>query len=170
MFEIQTVNTSDEIRDVAMLAHEIWNQHFADIIGQDQVDYMLGEFQSPSAIMSQISTGSEYFLALSCNKDCKDKVGYFGIVSDVEESRLMISKIYIREKNRGQGLGDYLLEFIKSVCFKRNLKTIWLTVNRFNNDTIDWYKRKGFVVVDEVKKDIGSGFFMDDYIMELTVG
>lgn len=170
MFNIQPVKSSDDIRDVAMLAHEIWNQHFVSIIGQQQVDYMLNQFQSPSAIMEQLSTGFEYFLAVTNQEAQEEKAGYLGLFADENESRLLISKIYIREQNRGAGLGNFLLDFVKNLAIERNLKIIWLTVNRFNLDTIDWYKQKGFVIVDEVKKDIGGGFFMDDYIMELTVG
>lgn len=169
MFDIQAVKSSEDIRNVAMLAHEIWNQHFVSIIGQEQVDYMLNEFQSPSAIMGQLSTGFEYFLAVSNQDEQAAKVGYLGLLADEIEGRLLISKIYIREQNRGTGLGNYLLDFVKKLSSERNLKTIWLTVNRHNEETINWYQRKGFVIVDEVKKDIGGGFFMDDYIMELTV-
>jgi len=169
MFDIQAVKSSDDIREVAMLAHEIWNQHFVSIIGQQQVDYMLNEFQSPSAIISQISTGFEYYLVFTEREDQLEKAGYLGLLPDEEEGRLMISKIYIKAQHRGAGLGNYSVDFVKNLCAERQLKTIWLTVNRFNNDTLDWYKRKGFVIVDEVKKDIGGGFVMDDFIMELTV-
>ena len=168
MFDIQAVKSSEDIRDVAMLAHEIWNQYFVNIIGPEQVDYMLNEFQSPSAILSQISSGFEYFLAVSSQQQNVEKVGYLGLLPDQEKSRLMISKIYIKEQNRGTGLGSFLLDFLIKLSTEKGLNTIWLTVNRYNDDAIDWYKRKGFVIVDEVKKDIGSGFVMDDYMMELT--
>ena len=169
MLDIRPVNSSEEIRDVAILAHEIWNQHFVSIIGQQQVDYMLNEFQSPSAIITQMASGFEYFLVVSRQGNHEQKAGYLGLLADEDSGRLMISKIYIREQNRGTGLGNYLLNFVKKLASERGQKTLWLTVNRCNTDTIDWYKRKGFVIVDEVKKDIGSGFIMDDYIMELTV-
>jgi ribosomal protein S18 acetylase RimI-like enzyme len=169
MFDIQTVKSSEDVRDVAMLAHEIWNQHFVSIIGQEQVDYMLREFQSPSAILSQMSSGFEYFLATSSRNGSPEKAGYLGLLADDDDKRLMISKIYIREQHRGNGLGNQLLDFVISLSSQRQLQTIWLTVNRFNETAIDWYRRKGFAIVDEVKKDIGEGFVMDDYIMELTV-
>jgi ribosomal protein S18 acetylase RimI-like enzyme len=169
MFDIQTVKSADDIREVAMLAHEIWNQYFVSIIGQEQVDYMLNEFQSPSAIIGQIASGYEYFLVTSSQNETPEKSGYLGLVPDEKDKRLMISKIYIREQHRGAGLGNYMLDFVKKLANDRGLTTIWLTVNRFNDDTIDWYKRKGFIIVDEVKKDIGGGFVMDDYLMELTV-
>ncbi|NNJ90748.1 MAG: GNAT family N-acetyltransferase, partial [Gammaproteobacteria bacterium] len=116
-----------------------------------------------------IASGHEYFLATSSQNETPEKFGYLAVVPDEAKNCLMISKIYIREQNRGTGLGNYLLDFVKKLATDRGLKTIWLTVNRFNDDTIDWYKRKGFVIVDEVKKDIGGGFIMDDYLMELTV-
>ena len=169
MFDLRAVKSADEIRQVAMLAHEIWNQHFVRIIGQDQVDYMLREFQSPSAIVSQIAQGYEYYLVRSVEVEDFDNLGYLGLVPDEQSGRIMISKIYVREQNRGSGVGNFLLDQVKQLAVTRNLKTIWLTVNRFNDATVDWYKRKGFVIVDSVKKDIGEGFIMDDYIMELTV-
>ena len=169
MLTIQTVSSSDDVRQVAMLAHEIWNQHFVTIIGQKQVDYMLNRFQSPSAIVSQIASGSDYFLVNDVRQPAPVYVGYLGLVADEVRSRMMISKIYIRQENRGNGLGNGLLDFVRQLCHERGFKTIWLTVNRFNDATVSWYKRKGFVISREIKKDIGEGFFMDDYIMELTV-
>ena len=49
------------------------------------------------------------------------------------------------------------------------LSSLWLTVNRYNTHTISWYKYHGFEIIDEVKKDIGEGFFMDDYIIEKSI-
>ena len=45
----------------------------------------------------------------------------------------------------------------------------WLTVNRYNDHTIDVYKHWGFTVAREQCADIGNGFVMDDYVMELEV-
>ncbi|MEM9329381.1 MAG: hypothetical protein AAGA85_27215 [Bacteroidota bacterium] len=44
-----------------------------------------------------------------------------------------------------------------------------LTVNKFNIDTIAWYERRGFVKREEVKMDIGGGYFMDDYVMQMDL-
>lgn len=163
---IKPVSESDEIITIANLAGEIWNDHFVDIIGQAQVDYMLKVFQSPHAIASQIESGYEYYLVLLD----ENQAGYLAIVTDSDKGKAMISKIYIRREYRRKGLGNYLLDFVKKESGNRGLGLIWLTVNRHNHETIKWYKRNDFVVVDEVKKDIGGGFFMDDYIMELETG
>jgi GNAT superfamily N-acetyltransferase len=90
-------------------------------------------------------------------------------VPDVSNKKMMISKIYLRSRARGNGIGNHILDYVEDECKKRNFNKIWLTVNRFNHDPIEWYSRKGFETVDKVKKDIGGGFFMDDYIMEKQI-
>lgn len=159
------VETQKQAEKVAALASKIWNQHFVPIIGQAQVDYMLDSFQSIPAITDQISKGYEYYLL---SKDQTER-GYLCLVPNTNERKMMISKIYIDHESRGSGLGNYLLHFVKEECEKRKFQTIWLTVNKYNTDTINWYKRKGFTTVKEVKADIGNGFYMDDYVMELKL-
>ena len=47
---------------VAALAKEIWTEYYMPIIDRDQVEYMLGTFQSKGAISVQIHTeGHLYF-------------------------------------------------------------------------------------------------------------
>lgn len=163
--EIARVKTGSDIDVVATLAQEIWTQHFTPIIGESQVKYMLTKFQSADAIKSQISSGCEYYLAEVDN----ERVGYTCLIPDLNNSKMMLSKIYIQYSARGKGTGRSILDFIEKKCITEKVTTLWLTVNRFNTVPVSWYKRRGFDVVDEVKKDIGDGFFMDDYIMEKKI-
>lgn len=55
------------------------------------------------------------------------------------------------------------------LCKLRNLNKIWLTVNKRNFRSIDVYKHFGFETVREEYTDIGAGYVMDDYIMELKL-
>ncbi len=164
--KITRVNTSGDIHIVAKLAREIWQQHFTPIIGAAQVEYMLERFQSADAVKGQIDGGYEYYLAWLGN----EPVGYTGLLADAADGKLMISKIYIKQSLRGSGIGMSILNFIERKCALEKYPTLWLTVNRFNDSAIEWYKRRDFTIVDEVKKDIGGGFFMDDYIMEKKIG
>jgi ribosomal protein S18 acetylase RimI-like enzyme len=41
-----------------------------------------------------------------------------------------------------------------------------LGVNKSNEKALRAYRRNGYAVREAVKKDIGGGFFMDDFIME----
>ncbi len=163
--EISKVCKHADVVAVAKLAEEIWREHFTPIIGADQVVYMLENFQSPEAITFQLASGTEYYIAAVD----EIRVGYTALIPDESNSKMMISKIYVKRDARGTGVGSRLMEFIEQECGKRKLTTIWLTVNRFNHGPIDWYLRKGFQTVDEVKKDIGGGFYMDDFIMEKSL-
>ena len=126
---------------------------------------MLNKFQSSRAIASQLDEGWEYYIATHE----EEYVGYTGLVPDVLGIKMLISKIYVKDSVRGRGVGNQMLDFIEDTSRKRGFNTVWLTVNRFNDSTIEWYFRHGFVTVDEVKKDIGGGFFMDDFIMEKKI-
>ena len=46
---------------------------------------------------------------------------------------------------------------------------MYLTVNKGNELAIRAYEGTGFETIDAVVTDIGEGFVMDDYIMELRV-
>jgi ribosomal protein S18 acetylase RimI-like enzyme len=157
------VEKDADIGQVEALAETIWNEYFTPIIGRSQVAYMLAKFQSRKAIQSQISTGYEYYLVQSGS----EYVGYTALVPDNE--KMMVSKLYTANSKRGQGVGKTMLNHIESKCVLENIGTIWLTVNKYNDSAIAWYKHLGFRIVDSVKADIGSGFFMDDYIMEKPV-
>ena len=161
---IKKVKTTEDIEQTAQLAFKIWNHHYTPIIGRDQVDYMLKNLQSEKAIAEQIKSGYEYYLLYE-----KDKaVGYLGLRPNYPEGKLMISKIYVDSSTRGKGYGYRLLEFTKQQSKERSITTIWLTVNRHNTNTINWYKKRGFEIVEEKKFDIGNGFVMDDYVLEVV--
>ena len=165
MDNILKVESNSQVDAVAKLAREIWEQHFTPIIGDAQVEYMLNKFQSSKAIASQLDEGWEYYIATRE----KEYVGYIGIVPTVSAGKMLISKIYVKNSVRGSGVGNLLLDFIEATSRARGFNLLRLTVNRFNDDTVKWYFRHGFKTVDEVKKDIGGGFFMDDFIMEKKI-
>jgi hypothetical protein len=63
---IEPVTATEQTRQVAELARDIWTEHYVPIIGRDQVDYMLDRFQSSDAIARQIESGCKYYLASVC--------------------------------------------------------------------------------------------------------
>ena len=81
----------------------------------------------------------------------------------------MISKIYVDIDYRGLSLGTKLLEFTIKKAKKESFRTIWLTVNKYNTNSIKWYEKKGFKIKKEIVMDIGNGYIMDDYLLELLI-
>ena len=61
------------------------------------------------------------------------------------------------------------MNFLKDICRERGISAIWLTCNKHNNNTLAIYDHLGFKIIDTQVADIGNGFVMDDYILELTV-
>jgi GNAT superfamily N-acetyltransferase len=151
-----------EIARVATLATTIWKQHYTPIIGKEQVDYMLNQFQSAETITSQIAEGSDYFLLQSEND-----LGYLSIKA--EEHTLFLSKIYLLQNERGKGLGKKMMNFVTNKAHEMRLNSIRLTVNKYNHDAIASYEKMGFTKKREVVFDIGNGYIMDDYEMVLEL-
>ncbi len=162
--EFIPVDSKTLINDMCRLAGEIWREYFPSIIGEEQVEYMLKKFQSFSAVKEQIEKeGYKYFIMCAGN----DNVGYTGIHS--ENGSMFLSKLYIRKDMRGKGISRKAIDFIKNMCHQEKLDKIWLTVNKNNTNTIDAYKSLGFEIEKSQVTDIGDGFVMDDYVMELPM-
>lgn len=162
MQSIRDVEQSNDVNTVVDLAREIWINHYVPIIGREQVDYMLAEFQSPEAIRSQLDEGVEYYLL----EDDDTPAGYLALKPEPPDNRLKLSKLYIRESYRERGFGTDLMDHAKQRARELNLDRIWLRVNKHNDRSIEWYEHQGFDKKEEDKKAIGNGFYMDDYIME----
>ena len=60
---------------------------------------------------------------------------------------------------------DYAIAAAKAEKHKR----IRLTVNKYNDKSIAAYEKLGFIKKHEVVFDIGKGYSMDDFEMELTI-
>lgn len=162
--KILTTTTDEEIEAIAVLANEIWHQHFTPIIGKSQVNYMVEKFQSYPAISKQINEGGyEYFRIFLDDTFA----GYTGV--HVENDALFLSKLYIKKDCRGHKLATHALNFLITLCKERGLKKIWLTCNKYNADTLAVYDHLGFKITDEQVADIGNGFVMDDYILTYEV-
>ena len=77
-----------------------------------------------------------------------------------------MSKLYIKSSERGKKFGRKAINFIENLAKEKMLYKITLTVNKNNVNSINAYKKMGFVNTGSVVKDIGNGFVMDDYKME----
>jgi len=163
-FAFTKVATEDKVARLAELASEIWHEYFISIISVEQINYMLGKFQSVAAITDQISDqGYEYFFMEVDGQI----VGYAGVKQ--AEGKLFLSKFYIHSEHRGKGYASHAMKQLVEMSIERKLAAIWLTVNRYNHDTIAIYEKKGFKTVREQVADIGNGYVMDDFIMEKEI-
>ena len=158
------VSTEQDQEKLATLAAEIWNEYWPAIIGQDQTDYMVENFQSLAAIKRDMAENAyEYWFVV--DEDGKT-VGYTGGHEEPTTSRYFISKIYLLAEERGKHYASKVIAFYEELCRNRDLHSMYLTVNKHNELGIRAYLGKGFVTIESVETDIGNGFIMDDYVME----
>ncbi len=148
---------------VAELARDIWTEHFVPIIGDAQVEYMLEHFQSERAIAKQIAEGYQYFIV----QIEEGMIGYMAFVPEAESRRMQLSKLYLLPEDRGKGFGRIMIEFAEQHCRIMGAHTLWLTVNKHNRRAIDFYEHVGFTNAGPIVQDIGGGFVMDDYLLEI---
>lgn len=165
MTEITKVTDKSGLQEVAELAEKIWHECFTGILSEEQIDYMVEKFQPFSAMCDQTETqGYTYLSVRSDGGLC----GYIGIKPE-EGSRFFLSKLYLRKDKRGKGIASEMLERVIEEAKSAGKSSVYLTVNKHNRHAIDVYIKKGFRMVGEAVTDIGSGFVMDDYIMEYFI-
>jgi RimJ/RimL family protein N-acetyltransferase len=163
----RSVKLEAEAAVIAVLADEIWREHYTPIIGEAQVDYMLKKFQSAEQICEDIKQNAYiYFIAEHIKSG--EIIGY--CAAQPKEDYLLLSKLYIRRDYRGRGFARSFLDEVTALCrWEYGFDKIRLTVNKNNSGAIAAYQKMGFETIDSIKADIGGGFFMDDFVMELTI-
>ena len=162
--KFEKVVTEEQIKKVAEAANIVWHDAFKDILTLAQIEYMIEKFQSFNALYEAINKNNYLYYLIKTDNNV---VGYTGLHE--EEGKLFLSKLYILKEYRGKGISSKTFEFIENLAKEKNLKSIWLTVNKNNNHAIEVYKHKGFVIIRKQVADIGNGFVMDDYVFEKVI-
>ena len=160
----------DGIEALAQLAGDIWHEYWPAIIGKEQTDYMVEQFQSVNAITRDMEHNAyEYWFLVDGEGENARTVGFTGGHNEPETNRFFISKIYLKAEERGKHFASRVIEFYEALCKERGFDAMYLTVNKNNELGKRAYLGKGFEVIDAVETDIGEGYIMDDYIMEKKV-
>lgn len=168
----------DDINTIGFLAQQIWPTAYGDILRQEQISYMLNLFYSPDALMDQMKKLKHSFVLAELEEE---PVGFASFGALDKKGLHKLHKLYVLPGKQGKGLGKALLDFIIEEIklmhsgsddqLKQQLPDpilLRLGVNRFN-PALNFYERLGFAKIKEEKTDIGNGFVMDDYIMELKI-
>ena len=168
------VKSKEDQKLLADIAGEIWRGYWPSIIGEAQTEYMIEQFQSFKAIRKYMKKHDyEYWFLVATEGDGDDAkksiVGFTGGRSETDTNRFFISKIYLFPEARGHGYARRVIEFYKDLCFARGHRAMYLTVNKHNDLGIRAYNGTGFETIEAVETDIGHGYIMDDYVMELKL-
>jgi ribosomal protein S18 acetylase RimI-like enzyme len=151
----------DDISVINSMASIVWPATYSNMMSKEQLDYMFEMMYSPDAIRKQMTEKRHTYFILCENGIPK---GYIAIHT-VDNSVLYLEKIYVLPSEQGKGFGAMLIDKAKEYAAEHSLKTIRLNMNRDNRSRF-FYEHLGFRIVGQRDLPIGSGFYMNDYIME----
>jgi ribosomal protein S18 acetylase RimI-like enzyme len=168
------------VQDFAMLrelAGAIWRQHYTGIISAAQIEHMLAGRFTDAALREHIQATDKWLELLRvsgvpagyCACELTALSGG-GDGSGGGPPAMKLGQLYVLESHRGTGLGRFMLGHVERRARDRGKRSLWLQVNKRNPAAIFFYKAAGFTIAREAVFDIGSGFVMDDYIMEKRLG
>lgn len=145
------------IRDIAF---KTWPVAYGSILSNEQLDYMLDKLYSTSSLEAQMKDHHYFFLAL-LNYEA---VG-FASFSKMEGHIYKLQKLYVLPGTQKTGTGLALLKIVETTAKSMGCERLQLNVNR-NNKAKSFYEKNNFSVIRDEDIDIGSGYFMNDFIME----
>src|SRR5690606_20041716 len=124
---------------------------------------MLEMMYSEESLTAQMKEGNEFIIVY----DGEDPVGFasFGLISP---DTYKLYKLYVLTSMHGKGAGRYMIGEIIQKLIERNARQLLLNVNR-NNPAKKFYEKLGFTVIKEEDIDIGNGYFMNDYVMSISL-
>lgn len=165
MFTIRKA-TTDDIQLINRMAQSVFPATYRDILSEEQLDYMMDWMYSLGNLRKQMEEeGHIYYIAYKGD----EAAGYVSIQPEGEHL-YHLQKIYVLPHYQGFHLGRILFE--QAI---RAIKEIHpepcemhLNVNR-NNKALQFYEHMGMKKVAEGDFHIGNGYYMNDYIMGLSI-
>lgn len=155
----------DDLVVVQSIGTTTYGPTYTHLLGQEQVDYMLNKFYSREALLAQFIEGHTFLIAQEGSKD----IGFVSYsIADHDKHIFKLHKLYVLPEAHGKGLGKFLINEVVNNAREAGGLKLQLNVNRYNKAK-DFYEKAGFKIKETVDIEIGNGFFMNDYVMEISI-
>jgi ribosomal protein S18 acetylase RimI-like enzyme len=154
----------EDLWQVRELALVIFPFTYKEIVPAEQIDYMMDMFYSAGNLITQFESGQTFLIIYFDGKPA----GFAAYTRISESGVFKLNKIYLNQRLQGKGLGRILLTDVISRVKEAGGTVLQLNVNK-NNKAVGFYRGMGFTIIEEVLLDIGNNFFMDDFVMELSL-
>lgn len=155
--------TEKDIPLIRELTYKVWPQTYKEILSQEQIDYMLNMMYSEESLRKQFQNGHTFILVKEVNEFLA-----FASYQLIEPNIYKLHKIYTLPNQQGKGIGKFIINHIANDIKKLGATALRLDVNK-HNKAKGFYEKLGFTVIGEKDTDIGNGYFMNDYNMEMTL-
>ena len=156
----------EDLPEVQRLAEVTWKACYPGIISEGQIRYMLDRGYQLDVLEKDLEERNIRFVLARIDNE---PVGFgaHGIHSECDQIKL--HKLYVHPRKQRLGIGHRIVEYIANQRREEAFQTIILAVNKGNSKAIAAYRKYGFTHRESVVVDIGHGYQMDDYILELPL-
>ena len=159
-------NTDENFVEIRQIAKEVWPIAYGAILSQAQLDYMMEMMYSIPSLQKQANEKDNHFILAMENENT---VGFAAYEFNYDgKTKTKIHKIYILSNQQGKGIGRILIDYITNQARQNRQEALLLNVNK-NNVAQHFYKKMGFEISYEEVIDIGNGYVMDDFVMEISI-
>lgn len=156
--------TQKQASELAKVAEKIYYDYYAGLIGEENIKYMLEEYQTANSVMEQIRTRKHNYYEIFCDGEF---CGYFDIM--YEGRRIILDKIYVSKEYRKKGIARYVVAHIEKICRSVNANKIIVDILVKNEAACIAYKHLGFVKIKEGVMTLGNGFQAEYAEMEKKI-
>lgn len=156
--------SSKDIPTIQAIAEATWPEAFRDILEPEQIRYMLDKMYNTHVLTSTLQDPQQSFWLF---RDDNIAYGFAGIEHHYKgEFSTKLHKLYVRPDAQGKQAGRRLIAHVQQEAVQAGSKRLLLNVNRYNK-AIGFYEYLGFKILYAEDIDIGNGYLMEDYVMEL---
>jgi len=163
---VEPATEDGQLSEIQELAHAIWRDHYPGIISHEQIEYMLQAGYNLDALRRDLTQGQIRYDRVLIDGTL---VGFSAYGPHSDAGALMLHKLYVDAARRGRGCARKLVEAACDYARTHSFDRIVLRVNKRNHIAIAAYERIGFTHRGPIVSDIGGGFCMDDYLMQLDL-
>jgi GNAT superfamily N-acetyltransferase len=164
MSYLQKATAQDSVQ-IQQLAQRVWPVTFGNILSATQIDYMLDMMYAPAAIEEQMKRGHIFHLLHDADAE---RIGYVSHQLDYLPQTTKIHKLYVLPERQGEGWGKFLIQAVAQWARQSDQQKLRLDVN-YQNQAVGFYHHLGFQTIDRVNTEIGNGYLMEDYVMEMPL-
>ncbi len=161
-FVVQTASLAD-IELIRELCMQVWPQTYSSILTEEQLTYMLEWMYSPASLAKQMNEGASFLLLYQHQAP----IGYASFQA-LNKGHYKLHKLYVLPLAQGQGAGRFFLTDLMHRVKAMGAHTLELQVNR-QNKAVGFYIQLGFIIRETADIEIGNGFYMNDYIMQIAL-
>lgn len=159
--------TEKDIPLIQDLARRSWGNAYADILSEEQMEYMLSEMYSETEIGNHLQNPDYHYYMIQ-DENTGSYEGFIGYQHHYEEKTTKLHRIYLVPESKGKGFGKGALQVLNDKVSENGDHRIILNVNKYNSAR-NFYESQGYGVYGEGIFDIGRGYVMDDYLMEFLI-